>query len=163
MEMELVNKTIGECLAWRVKQSPDKMAIEYWDKNYTWAELDLVSDYLAVRMCSFGMKKGDHVGIWSVNTPNWILTFIALQKIGAVPVLINTCYLENELMDIIRYADIKYMYYGDGYKSLLYETMVDQVKKADWCKVERWIPIGRDGEGKWMTEKSIFTAEKRTK
>lgn len=163
MEMELVNKTIGDCLAGRVKASPDKIAIEYWDKNYTWSEVDLVSDYLAVRMCSFGMKKGDHVGLWSVNTPNWVLTFLALLKIGAVPVLINTCYLEHELMDIIRYADIKYMYYGDGYKSLLYETMIDQVKREAWCRVERWIPIGRDGEGKWMTEKSFFTAEKSKK
>lgn len=161
--MELVRKTIGDCLAWRVRQSPDAVAIEYWDKSYTWAELDLVSDYLAIRMNSFGMKKGDHVGIWSVNTPNWVLTFLALQKLGAVPVLINTCYKENELRDIIRYADIKYMYYGDGYKSLLYEPLIDQLKKEDWCQVERWIPIGRDGEGKWMTQRSFFTAEKSKK
>lgn len=32
-----------------------------------------------------GIRKGTHVGIWSVNTPNWILTFLALEKLGAIP------------------------------------------------------------------------------
>lgn len=161
--MELVKRTIGDCLTLRAKQSPDKIAIEYWDKSYTWEELDRITDYMAVRMSAFGMVKGDHVGIWSVNTPNWIITFLALEKLGAIPVLINTCYRECELRRIIEYADIRYMYYGDGYKSMMYLPVVEQLQAREWCRVERWIPIGRDSEGKWLTDRSFFTAEKSRK
>lgn len=158
--MELVRKTIGECLAVRAKRTPQKIAIEYWDKSYTWEEVNRLSDYLAVRMITMGIQKGDHVGIWSVNTPNWILSFLAMEKIGAIPVLINTCYREHELESIIRYGDIRYMYYGDGYKSLIYENLADQIRKEDWCRVERWVPIGRDSFGKWMSDESFVSSEK---
>ena len=130
--MELLKRTIGDCLTLRARQSPDKIAIEYWDKSYTWEELDRITDYMAVRMSSFGMVKGDHVGIWSVNTPNWIITFLALEKLGAIPVLINTCYRECELRRIIEYADIRYMYYGDGYKSMMYLPVVEQLQAQNW-------------------------------
>lgn len=158
--MELLKKTIGQCLALRAGETPRNTAIEYWDRSYTWEELHRISDYLAVRMLTMGMEKGDHVGIWSVNTPNWIITFLALVKIGAVPVLINTCYREQELRSVIRYADIRFLYYGDGCKSLLYEPMADQLRKEDWCQVERWVPIGRDSSGRWMSDASFVFSEK---
>lgn len=158
--MELLNKTIGDCLNVRAEESPDKVAIEYWDQSYTWEEVDRFSDYLAGRMLASGMKKGDHAGIWSVNTPNWILTFFAMTKIGVVPILINTCYKEMELSHLIQYADVRYMYYGESYKKLCYESMTETIRRMEGCPVEKWIPIGRDHTGKWMTESSFTDEEK---
>ena len=97
--MELMDKTIGMCLADRVKQTPEHIAIETERKNYSWKELGEVSDYLAVRMHNLGIRKGIHVGIWGTNTTNWVITFLALQKLGAVAVLLNTCYCEKELQE----------------------------------------------------------------
>lgn len=83
--MELLHSTIGDSLSLRARQSPDKLALVYRDQSYTWSEIDRITDYLAVRMDHQGIRKGTHVGIWSVNTPNWILTFLALEKLGAIP------------------------------------------------------------------------------
>ncbi len=163
MGMNLLSKTIGDCFAERVRCSPDKIAISYWDIKYTWLELDQLSDYLAVRMVSYGLEKGDHVGIWSVNTPNWVLTFLALIKIGAIPVPINTCYLETELLGIIRYSDIKCIYYGDGYKRLNYEAMIQSIRGELDGQVKMWLPIGRDIEGNWLSDNSFHPSEKSLK
>ncbi len=158
--MKLIKMTIGECLKRRAEETPDNIAIEYRDRQYTWAEVDRITDYLAVRMVTMGIKQRDHVGIWSVNSPNWIMTFLALQKFGAVPVLINTCYRINELRQILKYADVNYVFYGDEYKTVLYRPIVEQLKQDDECPVERWIPIGKDSCCKWMTEDSFFSCEK---
>lgn len=158
--MNLLSKTILDCFAERVRYSPDKIAIEYGDQLYTWEELNQVSDYLAVRMGLYGMEKGDHVGLWSVNTPNWLITFLAVIKIGAIPVLINTGYQESELRNIIHYADIKYIFYGDGYGSLMYNSMIKNMRVEQDRQIKGWIPIGRDIEGKWMSEKSFTSLEK---
>ena len=81
--MELISKTIGMCLADRVEKTPDSTAIETERRNYSWRELDRVSDCMAVRMHNLGIQKGTHVGIWGTNTTNWVITFLALEKLGA--------------------------------------------------------------------------------
>lgn len=157
--MELINKTIGMCLADRVEKTPEGIAIETERRNYSWRELDQVSDCLAVRMHNLGIRKGTHVGIWGTNTTNWVITFLALEKLGAVPALLNTCYCEKELEDIIEYADIRYVYYGKGYKKVSYREIVDVLEPRLKGKVHEWIAMKLEGEeGGWMTLET-FTRE----
>ena len=62
--MELISKTIGMCLADRVEKTPDSTAIETERRNYSWRELDRVSDCMAVRMHNLGIQNhqlGDHL------------------------------------------------------------------------------------------------------
>ena len=125
--MRLIKKTIAECLRNRVRESADRIALEADEQRYTWKDLDTLSDYMVGRMLSCGIRKGTHVGIWSTNSPNWIIVFLALSKIGAVPVLLNTCYSTEELEQVLRYADVEFVYYGEGYKKLVYEDMVAQL------------------------------------
>lgn len=156
--MELSQKTIGDCLTWRAGQSPDKLAIEYHDKSYSWLQADRITDCLAVRLDGMGIRKGTHVGIWSVNTPNWVLYFLACAKLGAIPCLINTCYKAEELHNVIRSADIDVVCYGDGYKSLLYGPLIEQLRQNESCKHIRWIHIGRDERKRWLAEE-FFTEQ----
>ncbi len=160
--MELINKTIGMCLADRVKKTPGRIALETERRNYSWRELDEVSDYMAVRMHNLGIGQGTHVGIWSTNTTNWVLTFLALQKLGAVAVLLNTCYCEEELKNIIEYADVQYVYYGKGYKKVVYEDIVANLRPAMEGRVRAWIVMKPESEeGGWMTAET-FTGEEKS-
>lgn len=154
-----MHKTIGDCLASRAQQSPHKTALVYGDESYTWAQVDRISGLLSVRLYRQGIRRGTHAGIWSVNTPNWIFTFLALEKLGAIPALINTCYKAEELSRVIQYADLEYVFYGDGYQSFRYEPVVRELGKEPWCQGVRFIPIGRDGSGGWMREGSLLAGE----
>ena len=158
--MELLKKTISQCLALRTRKTPGNTAIEYPGRTYTWEDVHRLSDYLAIRMMTMGISKGDPVGLWSVDTPNWILTFLALAKTGAVPVLIDTACRERELGDIIRSGGLRFLYYGDGCGCLVYESMADQLRREDWCRDVRWVPIGRDSTGRWMSDASFVSSEK---
>lgn len=157
--MKLNRKTISACLVNTVRQAPDKTALVYEDTSYTWRELECCSGYMAYRMYSMGIGKGSHVGIWSVNTPNWVIVFLALMKIGALPVLINTCYQERELSEVLAYADVEYLYYGDGYKNIVYSDVVENVRGRH-DKIKKWICIGKDKFGRWINEKSFVYNEK---
>lgn len=153
--MRLIKKTIAECLRSRVRERADRVALEADEQRYTWKDLDTLSDYMVGRMLSCGIRKGTHVGIWSTNSPNWIIVFLALSKIGAVPVLLNTCYSTEELEQVLRYADVEFVYYGEGYKKLVYEDMVTHLSRKLEGTVKRWIYIGRDTARQWMTEKAL--------
>lgn len=102
--------TIGQCVSYAASRLPDKKALLFGDASCTWQELDLWSSYLAYRMLNMGIGKKTHVGIWSVNTPKWIITYLAASKIGAVPVLINTSYSLSELERALVYADVEYFF-----------------------------------------------------
>ena len=48
--MRLIKKTIAECLRSRVRESADCIALEADKQQYTWRDLDTLSDYMVGRM-----------------------------------------------------------------------------------------------------------------
>jgi fatty-acyl-CoA synthase len=152
--MELIEKTIGQCLREQAEKNGNHIAMEMGEWSCTFRQLDVVSDLLAVQMGSLGITRGTHVGIWSVNSPNWVFTFVALTKIGAVPILINTCYKEEEVKGLLNYSDVQVLYYGAGYKTIIYEDIVAAIRK-DTPKVRHFIHINEKEAGTWMSEDSF--------
>lgn len=161
--MRPIRKTIAECLKYRVKESAGEPALETESQCYTWNDLDELSNYMAGRMLFCGIRKGTHVGIWSTNSPNWLIVFLALSKIGAVPVLLDTCYPLEIMIRVLRYADVEFVYYGEGYRKFVYEDMVADLQEALEGQVKRWIYIGRDNARQWMTRDSFVFAERMKK
>lgn len=149
--MKLIDKPLGRCLWEQARINGQRPAMEMGDWSCTFKELDRVSDLLAGRMKRYNIEKGTHVGIWSVNSPNWIFTFLALVKVGAVPVLINTCYKQEEMKGLLNYSDVEVLYYGNGYKTILYDDVIASIQK-NTPKVRHFIPIGEKEEGNWMRE-----------
>lgn len=67
--MELIEKTIGQCLREQAEKNGNHIAMEMGEWSCTFRQLDVVSDLLAVQMGGLGITRGTHVGIWSVNSP----------------------------------------------------------------------------------------------
>jgi len=153
--MELTNRTIGQCLYKQAERTGEHVAVEMEGWRCTFRQLDVVSDLLAGRMKKLEIVRGTHVGLWCVNCPDWIITFLALTKIGAVPVLINTCCGEDEVKGILNYADVEALYYGIGYKGVSYRKIIDQIRH-EVPKVRHFIPMCLGGS--WLV-KEDFSGE----
>nr|WP_319487274.1 class I adenylate-forming enzyme family protein [uncultured Caproiciproducens sp.] len=149
--MDLISKTISECLKERVNISGKRTAIEMDDWSCTFEQLDRFSNILAIQMGKYGIGKGTHVGIWSVNSPNWVSTFLALTKIGAIPVLVNTCFKEEEVTQILNYADVEVLYYGAGYKTIVFEDLIARIRNKT-PKVRHFVHIDAKEAGTWINE-----------
>lgn len=147
--MSLVSKTIGTILRERAEKTPDCPGIGYRDYLYSWKEMDEISDFLAVRYLELGIRKGSHAAIWSVNSPNWVFCFFALLKIGAAAVLVNTCYKENELEEILRDNDIEYLFHGYGCKSTVYEDLLKKIPVENLPYLKKIVPLEEDPANKW--------------
>lgn len=128
-DMELINKTIGQCLKEQAERNGRQAAMEMDGETWNFRQLDVVTDRMTVRLRELGVTHGTHVGIWSVNTPMWVALFLALTKMGAVPVLINTCYKAEEIKGILNYADVEILFYGIRYKTIVYEEIVEAIRK----------------------------------
>jgi long-chain acyl-CoA synthetase len=51
--------------------------------------MDETTDRLAVGLASLGVKKGDRVGVFMPNTPQFVMAYFAILKLGAVVVATN--------------------------------------------------------------------------
>lgn len=126
--MELISKTIGQCLEEQAVQNGTLPALETQEYSCNFQQLDRLTNRMVLKLKKLGVAHGTHVGIWSVNTPEWVVLFLSLVKLGAVPVLINTCYKTEEVQGILDYADVEVLFYGIGYKTIVYEEIVEIIK-----------------------------------
>lgn len=110
--IELISLTIGELFDRQCAALPDKEALVY---NYPEIGLELRLTYrqfrdevnrLAKGLLALGINKGEHVAVWATNVPEWIFLEIALSKIGAVLVTVNTNYRASEIEYVLRQGDI---------------------------------------------------------
>jgi fatty-acyl-CoA synthase len=78
-------------------------------------------------LIAIGVRSGDHVGIWSTNWPQWVVTQFATAHIGAVLVNVNPAYRSSELQYVLQQADISTLLLTDCYKSSNYFELLAQV------------------------------------
>lgn len=63
----------------------------------TYRQLNDLSDQLAAGLADLGVKKGDRVVIFMPNTPQFVITYYAILKIGGVVVATNPLYTRREI------------------------------------------------------------------
>jgi fatty-acyl-CoA synthase len=128
--MEFLNCTVGELLEENALKYPDRDALVYSDRDlkYSYREFNARVEKLARGMHALGIAKGDHVGIWATNVPDWLTIFYATARIGAVLVTVNTSYRPSELEFVLRQSDMKALFLIDGYRDTDYvQTVFDLV------------------------------------
>lgn len=124
--MQLIERTLGDYIEQWANETPDKNFITYSDRGlkFSYADFNSRVDNLAKGLLYCGIKKGDHVGIWATNVPDWLTFTFATAKIGAVLVTINTNYKLHELEYLIDNADLAMICLIDGWRDSDYVNML---------------------------------------
>src|SRR6516225_12440131 len=65
--------------------------------RWTWRELRDRADAFAAGLMALGLRRGDRIGIWSLNRAEWTLTQFAAARAGLILVTINPAYRLSEL------------------------------------------------------------------
>jgi len=76
-------------------------------RRLTYAATEARANRLAHHLASAGIGPGDHVGIYALNSAEWVETAWAVFKLRAVWVNINYRYVEDELRYLFANADLK--------------------------------------------------------
>lgn len=79
----------------------DNIALEYFGTEYTYQEFFVAIDKCARAFKREGIRTGDVVTILSANIPEAIISFYALNKIGAVANMIHPLSSENEIKEAL--------------------------------------------------------------
>ncbi len=75
---------------------PDKKALIFGNKSYTYSELNRVINGIAGSLIDKGLSKGDRVALYMPNSPEWVMFYYGVARMGAVPVCISAAYKREE-------------------------------------------------------------------
>ncbi|HWE55105.1 MAG TPA: class I adenylate-forming enzyme family protein, partial [Acidimicrobiales bacterium] len=79
------------------------------DARLTYRQLDEQSRQLAARLVRSGVGKGSRVGILFPNSAEWVVTWAAAARIGAVTIPVNTFYKPTELRTFLTHSDVQFL------------------------------------------------------
>ncbi|MDT0452193.1 AMP-binding protein [Streptomyces hesseae] len=130
IDTPLLDDTIGANLARTVALFGDREALVdvQGGRRWTYEEFGRAVEEVALGLLAKGVAKGDRVGIWAVNCPEWVMIQYATARIGAIMVNINPAYRVHELAYVLRQAGIGILVSSVEYKASDYRRMVEQVR-----------------------------------
>lgn len=117
-----------EALAHNVKTNPDKVYINHL-RNYTYLEIEKASQIVAMDLHKIGVRRGSHVAICGANSANWIIAFYAIQKLGALAVLLNSGLMEEGIANLSNLGDITHICLGDIPHIPDYQAFAESIKQ----------------------------------
>ena len=137
--------TLGQILEKSAAQVPQKIAVLDGELRKTFAELNRTTDALAAALADIGIKKGDRAAIYMKNSYELMVSFYALQKLGAIAVWINSIYRKNEAEFILSNSEAKAVFIFGEWEEHDYLSDALNIKKAS-PTLEKIILVG-DGKG----------------
>lgn len=119
---DMITMTIGQMVEYQAKMHPDNdgLVAPLIGVRYSYQQFDEECDKIAKAFLAIGIKRGDHIAIWSTNYPQWVITQVAASKIGAVLVTVNTAYKRFELEYLLRQSDSSTLITMQGLKDSNY-------------------------------------------
>ncbi|PIE28999.1 long-chain fatty acid--CoA ligase [candidate division KSB3 bacterium] len=99
--------TVGKMLEESAQRFPRKCAIKFQKRKISYRELHELSHRAAHGLLALGLSKGDRVGIFSDNCPEYIISYFAALAFGGVAVPINSFLTGNEVKYIVDNCGIK--------------------------------------------------------
>ncbi|MBH8561554.1 long-chain fatty acid--CoA ligase [Nostoc sp. CENA67] len=107
---------------------PDKIALIFEDKTFTYKQLDELAGRVANGLRGLGIKRGDRVALFLPNIPEFVIGYLGILKIGAIAVSINV---------MLKTAEVSYILNDCAAKAIITtESQSQQVSEADLPELE---------------------------
>lgn len=116
----LITKTLAEITDEICQKYGDREALVFPEKQetYTFSQMVEMSNACAKGLLGLGVKKGDHMAILALNSPEWVILELAAAKIGAVLVCINTASTKSELSFVLKQSESSLFFLTKGFKDV---------------------------------------------
>ncbi len=132
-------RTLGHVVAEKADLHGDRVFLRFEDRTLSYRALDVQSNRLANGMARMGVSKGSHVALMIDNKPELLLLYVALAKLGAVAVPINTAAKGELLAYYLTQSGSRYLVVDGAYLDRI--NAVSDRTSAIGCVVV----LGEDG------------------
>jgi long-chain acyl-CoA synthetase len=107
----------------------------------SYKEINEKTDRIAAVLADMGVKKGDRVGIFMPNTPQFVVAYFGILKAGGVVVAINPLYTPPEIAEQASDAGIEVMFVMTNfYKTIKVTQPNTKIKKLIVTNIKEALP-----------------------
>jgi long-chain acyl-CoA synthetase len=123
------------------RKYPDSPCTIFKGAIITYREMDRLTNQLAAGITGLGVKRGDRVGIFMPNTPQFVLTFFAILKAGGVVVAVNPLYSGREIIHQVNDAGIELMFVMSNFYNHIKQAQPNtKIKKIIVTNIKEALP-----------------------
>jgi long-chain acyl-CoA synthetase len=95
--VEVPHQSVAQIFDAATERDPGRAAVLFYGKSITYGELRDATDRLACALGRLGVKKGDRVALYLLNSPQFIIAYFAALKCGATVTPISPVYTSHEV------------------------------------------------------------------
>ena len=143
---------LKQMLEQSVKRYGDKTAIAMGDNRLSYAQLDEASNRVANALKEMGVSKGDRVAMLLPNSPEFVVIYFGVVKIGGIAVPLDIRYRLDELTSLFNNFQPKVLVSG----SPALETIVPVLSRFS-C-IEHVIDVSGEYGGQFHSYQELMSA-----
>jgi len=113
---------IGEIVARNARKTPDREALVFEGRRYSYREYDLRTNQLANAFLSRGYSKGDKIAQLMFNCNELVESYVAAAKIGGLSVPLNFRLKAGEILYQLENSDSKALLFGEEFIPVVEEV-----------------------------------------
>lgn len=106
----------------------DRVFLVDGDRQYTYADIDRISDTLALNLLELGLKPLDRVVPTLPNCAEFVLLYFALQKISCIPIAALVTHRYAEISQFVNLSGAAMCVYPERQSDFEFEPMIQRVK-----------------------------------
>ncbi|GAA4546681.1 class I adenylate-forming enzyme family protein [Pseudonocardia xishanensis] len=106
-------------LSFWARRLPDRLAVRFAEREYTWAGLDRATDELAAGLYEAGLRPGDVLGILMTNRVQFVEAMHAAFRVGATVELLNIRFTAAEMVHPVTDAGTRFVVTEAAFVSVL--------------------------------------------
>jgi len=123
------DKTLAQEFAVVFRKYADRVALIDGERTYTYADIDRITDNLALNLLELGLKPLDRVVPTLPNVAEFVLLYFALQKIGAIPIAALVTHRYAEVSQFVRLSGATTCVYPERQGDFEFEPMVQRIRR----------------------------------
>jgi 2,3-dihydroxybenzoate-AMP ligase len=105
----------------------DRIALIDGERQFTYRDIDRISDNLALNLLELGFKPLDRVVPTLPNVAEFVLLYFALQKIGCIPIAALATHRYNEVSQFVRIAEAVACVYPERQSDFAFGPMIARI------------------------------------
>ncbi|OJD40380.1 non-ribosomal peptide synthetase [Diplodia corticola] len=123
---QTLSACVHDAVAQQTRLNPHSIAIQSWDKTFTYSELDDLSSRLAQQLCTLGVSPGSRVPVLFEKSAWVIVAMLAVFKAGGAYVPLDTGFPDERNEFITRESGATLVLVGPQYRGRLQHTSAQE-------------------------------------
>ncbi len=141
-----LDRSLAQEFAQVFAQFASRTALIDGARQYTYADIDRLSDNLALNLLALGLKPLDRVVPTLPNTAEFVLLYFALQKIGCIPIAALVTHRFAEINQFTQLSQAVCAVYPEASGDFVFAPIIQRVQAENPCLRLRLV-LGKAGPG----------------